>query len=397
MPRLALRLFLIVALACASGLAWWALRPNRAEVDPRLSLEHWPLVSDGEHNSNTDLAFWRDAFWLVHASSPYHMGTPRSRLVIRRCTDPEPGPASRWDVVAELRVEGKDIRDPKLAAIGGKLFLYALANEGFYAIPNGTVVSISEDGERWSPFEPVGPPGWLFWRPKPLPGSEGRVWYVSAYWKDHGESIVLRSRDGVAWERLGTIHRGDGNDETEIEILPAPLGGEPRMLATARLEIEPDSFFGNADASTLLAFSDPPYAEWPDARKRRDRTTRLDGPVLFTHRGRTFAVARYQPEPRGPLARLGGMLSRKRTSIFLLDVDDEAGARLVRLTDLPSAGDTSYAGVVVRDGRLWVEWYTSRIDRDYPWALGMLLATDLRMARIPLDSLHALADARRQP
>ncbi len=393
MLRFALRVVLAVLLACTSLLAWWALRPNRAEVDPRLGLEHWPVVADGEHNSNTDLLFWRDAFWLVHASSPYHMGTPRSRLVVRRCADAEPGPDSRWEVVAELRVEGKDIRDPKLAAIGGKLFLYALANEGFYAIPNGTVVSISEDGERWSPLEPVGPPGWLFWRPKVAPGSDGREWWVSAYWKDHGESIVLRSRDGVDWERVGTIHRGDGNDETEIEFLPAPLGGRSRMLATARLEVTPDNLLGHPDAATVLAFSDPPHADWPDARKRRDTTTRLDGPVLFTHRARTFAVARYQPGGRGPFTRLGSSLSRKRTALFLLDVDDEASARLVWLSDLPSAGDTSYAGAVVRDGTLWVEWYTSRIDRDYPWLLGMLLATDLRMARIPLDALHALADA----
>jgi hypothetical protein len=387
----------LLGLLAAFGalLGYWLVRPNRAEVDARLGLEHWPVVADGEHDSNTDLLWWRGAFWLVHAASPYHMGTPRSRLVLRRCDDAAPGPRSVFEPVAELRLEGKDVRDPKLAAIGDRLFLYALANEGFYAIPSGTVVATSEDGGRWSPLQPVGPPGWLFWRPKPLPGSGGRTWYVSAYWKDHGESIVLRSEDGLAWERVGTIHRGEGNDETEIEFVPAPLGGgAPHLLATARLEVTPDRFLGNPDASTLLAFADAPYAEWSDARKRRDRTTRLDGPVLFSDRGRVFAVARYQPGPHGWLTQPGGLWSRKRTSIYLVDVADEGRARLVRLSDLPSAGDTAYAGAVLRDGFLWVDWYTSRIDRDYPWVLGMLLRTDVRMARIPLDSLHRLADAR---
>jgi hypothetical protein len=64
----------------------------------------------------------------------------------------------------------------------------------------------------------------------------------------------------------------------------------------------------------------------------------------------------------------------------------------VHLSDLPSAGDTSYAGAVLRDGSLWLDWYTSRIDRDYPWLLGMLLRSDVRMARVPLAALHAAAD-----
>jgi hypothetical protein len=395
MLRLLLRVLLFGGVSLAALLAYWLLRPNRAEVDPRLGLEHWPVVVDGEHNSNTDLVHWRGAFWLVHAASPYHMGTPRSRLVLRRCADPAPGRGSRFEPVAELRVPGKDIRDPKLVAVGARLFLYALANEGFYAIPSGTVVATSEDGERWSDFAPVGPPGWLFWRPKWLPGNGAQVLYTTAYWKDHGESIVLRSEDGLVWERVGTVHRGEGNDETELEFVPAPLGaGAPRMLATARLEVTPDSLLGNADASTLLAFADPPFADWPDSAKRRDRTTRLDGPVLFSDRGRIFAVARHQPGWRGPLTRLGGAWSRKRTAIYLIDVQAPGAARLLRLSDLPSAGDTAYAGAVLRDGRLYVDWYSSRIDRDYPWLLGMLLATDIHMARIPLDALHRLADAR---
>jgi hypothetical protein len=57
---------------------------------------------------------------------------------------------------------GKDIRDPKFAVIGGKLFLYALPNLGTMAAPEGTVLSTSDDAVHWTPFEPVEPAGWLF-------------------------------------------------------------------------------------------------------------------------------------------------------------------------------------------------------------------------------------------
>jgi hypothetical protein len=406
MLRLAVSLLGMLALASAFVVAWWALRANRAEVDGRLGVVSWPLVADGEHNSNTDLIRFRSAWLLVHAASPYHMGTPRSRLVVRRCTDAAPRPDSRWEPIAELRVPGSDIRDPIFAEIDGRLFLYALTNQGFYAIPSGTVLAASDDGASWSAFEPVGPPGWLFWRVRPHPSEHtpagAPIWYASAYWKDHGESILLRSPDGRAWERVATIHRGDANDETEIAFLPNADGSlSDRLVATCRLEITPDTLQGHADAATLLAFADPPYTEWSRERTVRTQATRLDGPVAFADGGRLFAVARAQPGARHWPVHLGSAFARKRTALWWLDPGREApdgkgaGApRLVWLSDLPSAGDTAYAGIVLHEGALFADYYTSRVDRDYPWLLGMVRATDIRMARVPLAELHRIAEDR---
>jgi hypothetical protein len=373
-PRRSVPLF--VLLVVALGAAWPWLRPNRAQIDPALALESWAIVADGEHNSNTDLIWWRDAFLLVHAASPYHLGTPRSRLLVKRSPD-----GRSFETLARLQVPGQDIRDPKLALIGGQLLLYALPNDSLYATPEGTLVASSEDAVVWTPLEPVGPPGWLFWRPKTL---DGKTWYVAAYWHAHGASVLLRSQDGRSWEQVSVIHEGEANDETAIEFLP-----DGRLLATARLEVEPDTLRGNADASTLIAVAEPPYTRWS---KTRSRVTRLDGPVLFRHAGRIYAVARFQPGARGPLTRLGSVFARKRTSLFRVEPE-----RLSWLSDLPSAGDTAYAGAVLRDGWLWTEYYTSRIDRDYPWLLGMFLPTELRMARLRLDALAALADRQARP
>jgi hypothetical protein len=367
---------LLVALAlAAAGLAWCWARPNRARVHPALAavLEHWPAVADGLHNSNTDLARLGPDLLLVHAASPWHFGSKRSRLVVRRSAD-----GRQWETLATLRVPGRDVRDPKLAWIGGRLHLYALANDDVTATPGATLLATSGDAREWTPFEPVGPPGWLFWRPKSPDG--GATWYVPAYWHGHGRSILLRSGDGRAWTEVSEIHAGEGNDETAIEFLP-----DGRLLATARLEIAPDSFFGHRDAHTLLAVAEPPYTAW---KKARSRVTRLDGPVLFSHAGRVFAVARFQPDPYGPFTRPASVLARKRTALF--EVREDA---LVHLSDLPSAGDTAYAGAVLRDGTLWLDWYTSDVRRDWPWLLGMLLPSEIRVARLPADALLALADA----
>ena len=49
---------------------------------------------------------------------------------------------------------------------------------------------------------------------------------------------------------------------------------------------------------------------------------------------------------------------------------------------------------VVRRGALYLEYYTSRVDRDYPWVLGMFLPTHLRMVRILLALLRQLIAAK---
>lgn len=366
---------MIVVLVALAGLGlaafvWWR-RPDPSDV--RVELEHWDAVADGLHNSNTDLIEWQGRLWLVHAASPWHLASTRCRLVVRCSED-----GRTWETRARLGVPDHDIRDPKWAIIGDTLFLYALPNSGLTATPTHTVVSTSRNGSDWSPFEPVGPDGWLFWRPKT---ADGASWYVPAYFHEHGASMLLRSEDGRTWEEVSRIHDGEGNDETAIEFLP-----DGRMLATARLEVTPDALRGHPRASTLLAVAGPPYVRW---EKTRSRVTRLDGPVLFRDDdGTIYAVARRQVGRRGFMTRLGGLFSRKRTAIFRVETD-----RLVHLTDLPSQGDTSYAGVVRRGDDLFVDYYTSRIDRDWPWLLAMFLPTHIRMARVPLAALRSRSQA----
>jgi hypothetical protein len=353
--------------------SWLALRPHAAGVDPAVVFEVWDAVADGMHNSNTDLTFFDGQFFLCHQTSPYHLGSSRSRLLLWRSTD-----ARSWQLVREFKNEaGREFRDPKFAHINGRLFLYALPNDSWRAIPNRTVVTSSADGITWDPVRDVEPRGWLFWRPKTL---DGTTWYVTAYWHQHGKSALLRSSDGIEWREVSRIYEGEGNDETDFEFLP-----DGRMLATARLEGRADTEWGSATASTLIAVAAPPYVEWSRAKST---VTRLDGPCLFPYNGRIYCIARYQATKARRVAELGGMYSRKRTSIFLVEEDG-----LVYLTDLPSAGDTSYAGAVIRGDEVIASYYTSPPDKDWTWVLGMFRPTNIKMARISLSALGARATA----
>lgn len=353
-------------------LAVWALRPSRAQVDSRIIRETRDLVKDGRHNSNTDFVRLGGRYWLAFVSSPFHFGSTESRLHLRVADSPQ-GP---WQEVTSLRAPSDDIRDPKLAVVGGTLFLYALENRDFKAEPYRTVFSSSVDGTSWDEFRPLpGLDGWLLWRTLLVNGEM----YATAYWWEHGKAVLLRSPDGVRWSIVSTVNEGERNDETEAVLLP---GG--RLLATARLEYDEswaDGAFGDPRGSTLICESLPPYDRW--SQLAESRLTRLDGPALFAWRDRVFAVGRYQDGTSWP-APQGSCLARKRTSLFEVRADG-----LVRITDLPSSGDTSYGGVVVEGDTAWATYYSSPPDRDWAWILGMFAPTAVRIARI---DIHAAAE-----
>ncbi len=362
---------LVVLAILGAWLAYAYFRPNAAEIDPALAFEQWSAVDDGMHNSNTDMIYWRGAFYMIHASSPWHFGSNECKLVLHRSPD-----AKAWETVAEFHAPGgDDIRDPKFAAIGDRLFLYVLINDSVMATPESTSMTYSTDGAEWADLREIGPKGWLFWRPKTR---DNITWYCPAYWHEHGKSALLKSTDGENWEHVSIIHEGDANDETDCEFLP-----DGRLVATARLEVVPDTIFGNRLGRTLIATAGPPYEHWLYATSY---TTRLDGPYLFAYKGQLYAFGRRNPDPNYWPTNTASVLGRKRTALYKVDPEG-----LAWLSDLPSAGDTSYAGVVIDGDTAYASYYTSDITRDWPWIIGMLSPSEIRMVKIDLPSLAAIA------
>ena len=347
------------------------LTRNHSDVDRTIVLEDWDGVNDGLHNSNTDLIDFDGSLFLIHQASPFHLGTDQARLVIRRSEDD----GRTWEYVTEIDGGDLDIRDPKFLIVGDRLYLYVLMNVELNPEPFTTLFTWSSDGRNWTPLEETGHPEWLFWRPRNI----GGTYFVPAYYYEHGRSILLHSEDGENWTRYAEIYEGGRNDETAVAVLP-----DGTMIATARLEYS-DSVFGHRDGSTLISRSMPPYRNFEALTE--DNSNRLDGPALFVHDDRIFALARWQPKKRMPWQRIGSAFTRKRTALF--EVTEEG---LVWLSDLPSTGDTSYGGIVMRGDEALVCYYTSDIRKEFVWFTGLLSPSPIRMARIDLDALAAKAD-----
>jgi hypothetical protein len=144
---------------------------------------------------------------------------------------------------------------------------------------------------------------------------------------------------------------------------------------------------GDIRGSTLITISEPPYTTWTELTQ--SLVARLDGPYLFEYNDRIYAIGRYQPDlgKSGPLTQQGSALARKRTALY--EVRENG---LAYLTDLPSNGDTSYVGLVSDGDYVYASYYTSPIEHDFAWIMGMFGPTEIRIAKINMQAMQELAN-----
>jgi len=369
--------FLILA---GSLFLWWWVRPNTAQVNDRLDFSEWVAVSNGRHNANTDLIYWNGYYYFIYANQPGNQGSTTTFLSVNRGMN-----LHNLTQIATLNVPGEDIRDPKFVVIENQLFIYYLKNKGFMADPYTTSFVNSSDGLHFSTACDVsGQDGWCFWRPKTI---DNVTWYNTAYSYPQTECILLSTTDGFNWTKVSSIVNGSGISEPELTFL-----SDKRMLVTVRAEVKQDTVLGDVNAGTGLAIAAPPYKTW---NYTLDKLTKLDGPNLFNiddspNTTRYFAVGRFQPDVDSLFTASGSVFSRKRTSLFEF-VNLSTTPALKYISDLPSAGDTAYEGVITEGDRLYICYYSSDPAKDYAWLLGMLLPSDIYMVNMSISSLFDAA------
>jgi len=321
-----------------------------------------------QHNENTDLVSWNGALWLVHRTAQSQVLGPDSSLRIYRSTDQGATFALQTILPA---VNGRDIRDPAFYVVDGVLRMKALSRLPVTSARDSGVDTValgtrSLDGVHWDDWTELAPHGWSFWRVKEFAG----VCYSAAY-QDGDQSVDLyRSPDGASWERVGQVYGVSADTPLETELVFMPSG---RLLALVRMDGNDQELLGTQGRlRTRVCWAQPPYSSF-DCSQEIDGQ-RLDGPLAFFWRSRLMVVARKHLGADG----------RKRTSVFELTGNFEGGPLQIReLHELPSAGDTAYAGgTLLNDGRMLLSWYSSDLHRDPDWVYGQLTASDIWTAVI---------------
>jgi hypothetical protein len=328
-----------------------------------------------KHNENTDLTRWRGDIWFVHRTAGSQVLGPNSSLRVYRSRDE--GRSFRLRAIIPAPPD-RDIRDPHFYAVGRRLYIKAITRLPGFALRDTGADSISvdmhsTDGRHWTRPRPIGPVRWGFWRVVEQDGT----FYSAAYEDGDLQVVLYRSRDGRRWRAGPQIYGVSEDTPLETELVLTPSGR--RMLGLVRMDGNDFELFGQQGRlRTKVCWAPRPYRRF--SCRAELRGVRLDGAVAFRWGRRLFVVARKH---------LKGPEFRKRTALYEIRGKLEGGPiRIVEHGELPSAGDTSYAGVARLGGsRFLVTWYSSPPALDESWLTGFGGRTDIWRATLDLARL----------
>ena len=327
------------------------------------------------HNENVDMIQWNNAYWLVHRTARSQVLGPNSALHVYKSDD-----GKSYSPVALIQAPSdRDIRDPSFFVVGNQLVIKAITRLPVSSVRDSNVDSItmstsSTDGKTWSALSPIGPETWSFWRVKQNAG----VYYSAAYADGDSSVSLFSSIDGVKWTQGAQIYGIAADTPLETELVFMPSG---RMLAIVRTDGNDTVYLATQPPiATHVCWSMPPYDTF-DCPQQLDGV-RLDGPLAFFWNDRLFMIARKHI--------MGDNLGRKRTTLFELTGNFEGGPLSINeWGDLPSAGDTSYAGYVQIDSnRIVTSWYSGDLEKDEPWVTAIFDLTDIWIGTIDLSRVH---------
>lgn len=331
------------------------------------------------HDENTDLIVFDGATYLVHRTAVSQILGPNSSLRVYK----SPDHGATFDLLAIIPAPSdRDLRDPSFYVIDGKLAIKAITRLPVTSPRDSDVDSISvntvspDGGATWSDLTAIGPEEFSFWRIKD--DSHG-VHYSAAY-EDGDKSVVLfSSTDGQAWTQGATIYGVSADTPLETELIfDFPGFPTDRLVALVRMDGTDDELLGNAGRlRTKVCISDPPYADF-DCSQELDGV-RLDGPLAFRAGDRELVVARKHFLDEA---------DQKRTALFELTADDTGVLAITEHGELPSAGDTSYAGVAaIDDHRFVISYYSGNLTLDQDWALAILEPSDIWLGTVDVTKL----------
>ena len=265
------------------------------------------------HNAFTDLLRHDAKWWCTFCEADNH-GSSIGTVRIIVSDDGE-----SWTSIAELTEADIDLRDPKLSVTpDGRMVLLTCGCTRGEATTRSPWVAFSDDGRNWStPARVLTEDHWL-WRVT----WHGKVGYSVpklGEGRNPRRGFLYRTTKGIDWQWI-----------TEF-IFP----GNIWTVSVTMLRIMPDEQMIALIRPNLIGSSDPPYTKWTftplDHLLGGPNFIRLPDDALW-------AMSRGKDSHGRPRTVLACMSRNSYESVL----------------ELPSGGDSSYAGMVWHDETLWI-------------------------------------------
>lgn len=327
-------------------------------------------------NNNLDVIRHDGRVYLAWRTGPDHYASDQTVIHVVSSTD-----ETTWKFEASFK-SGADLREPRFLSLNGSLFLY-LARLGRDALkfePQGISVAERKPDGAWTSLEPIYEPGFLAWRTRTVKGKPYMLGYMGGEHIYTWDGLPLEVRfltttDGRTWVPVDpqkpAVHTGGGS-ETDFA-----LGDDGTLYGVIRVEAVDPTGLGSrvcrAPAGDIANWSckvdkkkyDSPNMFWHDGEAylfgRRNVTETGDFDLGRTGLTPAGQAASYQLEYKG---------TPKRCSLWRYVQGED---RFAYILDLPSRGDTCFAGVIegATPDELVVYDYTSDPEGpDLSWGLG---------------------------
>lgn len=306
---------------CLVLLNTFVLSSRAAEPIKATLLSSQRIWGGAKHNAFTDLARFNNQWFCVFREGTAHV-SPDGAIRVLKSAD-----GTNWASAAHVTFPKGDLRDPKIIVTPGpKLMLIAAAAfRSDKSVRHQTYRWFSKDGQHWGEPTAIGEPDIWLWR---------------VAWNQSTAFGIGYATDNEKFVRLYT-----SPDGTEFKPLVPALFEEGYPNETGLIFPTPDTAIcllrrDGSLASAQLGTSQAPFTHW----NWKDLGTKIGGPALLHLPGNHLvAVVRlYEPQAR--------------TALVTVDTQK---ARLHELLSLPSGGDTSYAGMVWHQEKLWTSYYSS--------------------------------------
>lgn len=279
------------------------------------------IWDNANHNAFTDLIYFQNKWYCVFREATTHFSGDGKIRVISSDN------GKKWESIASIDSEKGDLRDPKLSITNdNKLMLNAgIKLEDFengYSIKS--VTWLLNNKERWEgPYASMGLGTWRW----------------STSWLDgYGYSVGYTNKD-----KMGTIYTTSNGQDWRVfkeNIFPSTINN----ASEASITFDKDStayMLLRGKNTSLLGESIYPYKDWI----WNDLNLILGGPkLLILSSGRLISVNRLFID------------NEPKTVVSWVNIQDNT---LETIIELPSGGDTGYAGVIERDEMLWVSYHSS--------------------------------------
>lgn len=288
---------------------------------------------DGYHNAFTDIARFKDNFFVTFRHGTKHPAEGRGQIYVIKSKD-----TKRWELIKKFPAL-PDSRDPKLFVFKNKLgvVFFAISDHPeFFRHWVHSYISYSEDGVNFSDPIRIENYNLRFWRIRNY-----RDVVYAATCKSMPEEMgtfLFRSEDGIKFDYVSTIVKDDHANEADL------LFEDETCYALVRRE----------DCKTpVIAVSKYPFEKWV----RYTTNIILRGPHIFKYKGKIYCAGRVFLRPDGKLHSYIKNETEYKPKTAILELDKK-NMILKPVLILPSGGDTSYCGSIIYQGKIYLSYYS---------------------------------------